>query len=66
MKNNTTRFIPFLLAVCLVGGIAIGTFYANHFSGNKDFAFISKKNHAAIPARNFLPETDGLTYAYLF
>ena len=31
MKNNTTRFIPFLLAVCLVGGIAIGTFYANHF-----------------------------------
>lgn len=35
MKNNTTRFIPFLLAVCLVGGIAIGTFYANHFSGNK-------------------------------
>jgi carboxyl-terminal processing protease len=35
MKNNTTRFIPFLLAVCLVGDIAIGTFYANHFSGNK-------------------------------
>ena len=34
MKNNT-RFIPFLLAVCLVAGIAIGTFYANHFSGNK-------------------------------
>ena len=31
MKNNTTRFIPFLLAVCLVGGIAIGTFYANTF-----------------------------------
>ena len=34
MKNNT-RFIPFLLAACLVAGIAIGTFYANHFSGNK-------------------------------
>lgn len=34
MKNNT-RFIPFLLAICLVAGIAIGTFYANHFSGNK-------------------------------
>lgn len=27
--------MPFLLAVCLVAGIAIGTFYANHFSGNK-------------------------------
>lgn len=34
MKNNT-RFVPFLLAVCLIAGIAIGTFYANHFSGNK-------------------------------
>ena len=27
--------MPFLLAVCLVAGFAIGTFYANHFSGNK-------------------------------
>lgn len=35
MKNNSTRFIPFLLAICLIAGIAIGTFYANHFSGNK-------------------------------
>lgn len=35
MKNNNSRFMPFLLAVCLVAGIAIGTFYANHFSGNK-------------------------------
>lgn len=35
MKSNNTRFVPFLLAVCLVAGIAIGTFYANHFSGNK-------------------------------
>ena len=33
MKNNNTRFIPFLLAICLIA--AIGTFYANHFSGNK-------------------------------
>lgn len=31
MKNNSTRFIPFLLAICLIAGIAIGTFYANHF-----------------------------------
>ena len=35
MKNNNTRFIPFLLAICLIAGIVIGTFYANHFSGNK-------------------------------
>lgn len=35
MKNNNTRFIPFLLAICLIAGIAIGKFYANHFSGNK-------------------------------
>ena len=35
MKNNNKQFMPFLLAVCLVAGIAIGTFYANHFSGNK-------------------------------
>jgi len=35
MKNNNTRFIPFLLGICLIAGIAIGTFYANHFSGNK-------------------------------
>lgn len=35
MKNNSTRFIPFLLAIALIAGIAIGTFYANHFSGNK-------------------------------
>lgn len=35
MKNNNTRFIPFLLAICLIAGLAIGTFYANHFSGNK-------------------------------
>lgn len=35
MQNNNTRFIPFLLAICLIAGIAIGTFYANHFSGNK-------------------------------
>ena len=35
MKNNRTRLIPFLLAIALIAGIAIGTFYANHFSGNK-------------------------------
>lgn len=27
--------MPILLALCLVAGILIGTFYANHFSGNR-------------------------------
>ncbi len=35
MKNNSNRFVPFWLAVCVVVGIAIGTFYANRFSGNR-------------------------------
>ena len=35
MSSNKNRLMPFLLAICLVAGILIGTFYANHFSGNK-------------------------------
>lgn len=35
MTNNKNRFLPLILALCLVAGIGIGTFYANHFSGNK-------------------------------
>ena len=34
-KYNKNRLMPFLLAFCVVIGILIGTFYANHFSGNK-------------------------------
>ena len=34
-NNNKNRLMPFLLAFCVVIGILIGTFYANHFSGNK-------------------------------
>ena len=34
-NNNKNRLMPFLLALCVVVGILIGTFYANHFSGNK-------------------------------
>lgn len=34
-SNNKNRLMPFLLALCVVAGILIGTFYANHFSGNK-------------------------------
>lgn len=32
-KNN--RYMPILMAVSVVAGILIGTFYANHFSGNR-------------------------------
>ena len=32
-KNRTSRFIPIIIAVSIVAGILIGTFYANHFSG---------------------------------
>lgn len=33
--NNKSRFTPLLLALCVIGGIFVGTFYANHFSGNR-------------------------------
>lgn len=35
MSSNKNRLMPFLLAIYLVAGILIGTFYTNHFSGNK-------------------------------
>ena len=34
-QNKTNRFMPLLMALCVVIGILIGTFYANHFSGNR-------------------------------
>lgn len=34
-KNRTSRFMPVIVAVSIVAGILIGTFYANHFSGNR-------------------------------
>ena len=34
-QNKNRRLIPFLMALCVVIGILIGTFYANHFSGNR-------------------------------
>lgn len=33
--NKINRYMPLLLAACVVLGIIIGTFYANHFSGNR-------------------------------
>ena len=34
-KQKTNRFMPLIMALCVVVGILIGTFYANHFSGNR-------------------------------
>ena len=36
MKNDKkNRFMPLLMAISVVVGIVIGSFYANHFSGNR-------------------------------
>ena len=34
-QNKSNRYTPLIMAVCVVIGIIIGTFYANHFSGNR-------------------------------
>ena len=34
-KENKYRFMPLLMALCVVLGIMIGSFYANPFSGNR-------------------------------
>lgn len=34
-KINTSRYIPIIIAISIVLGIGIGTFYTNHFTGNK-------------------------------
>ncbi len=33
--NKSNRFAPLWMALCVVVGIFVGTFYANHFSGNR-------------------------------
>ena len=33
--KKSNRFMPLIMAVCVVIGIMIGSFYANHFSGNR-------------------------------
>ena len=33
--KNTSRFMPLIIAISVVAGILIGTFYARHFAGNK-------------------------------
>lgn len=34
-QNRPNRFTPLLMAVSVIIGVVIGTFYANHFSGNR-------------------------------
>ena len=34
-QNKKNRYVPLLMAVCVAVGIIMGTFYANHFSGNR-------------------------------
>ena len=34
-QKQNNRFMPLIMALCVVIGILIGTFYANHFSGNR-------------------------------
>ena len=34
-NKRNSRFMPLMMALCVVIGILIGTFYANHFSGNR-------------------------------
>lgn len=33
--SSKNRYMPLLMALCVIIGIGIGTFYANHFSGNR-------------------------------
>ena len=34
-QNSPNRLTPILMAICVIVGVVIGTFYANHFSGNR-------------------------------
>ena len=34
-KNSNKRLMPIVMAISVIVGIVIGTFYANHFSGNR-------------------------------
>jgi len=34
-KNKTNRYMPMLMALCVVIGIVVGAFLSNHFSGNR-------------------------------
>ena len=34
-KNKSNRFMPIIMAICVVVGILLGSFFSNHFSGNR-------------------------------
>ena len=34
-SKNTNRYMPLMMAACVVVGILFGTFFANHFSSNR-------------------------------
>lgn len=34
-KKKANRFMPIIMAICVVIGIMIGSFFSNHFSGNR-------------------------------
>ena len=34
-RNKSNRLMPLIMAVCVVVGVVIGTFYTSHFSGNR-------------------------------
>lgn len=34
-QKKSNRMMPLIMAICVIFGILIGTFYANHFSGNR-------------------------------
>ncbi len=34
-NNKSNRMMPLIMALCVILGIIVGTFYANHFSGNR-------------------------------
>ena len=48
--KKSPRFTPLWIAMGVVMGILIGTFYANHFSGNR-LNIINTSGHAADPRR---------------
>ena len=35
IKHNKNRFVPLLVSIGVVVGIMLGSFFANHFSGNR-------------------------------
>ena len=34
-KDNHSKFLPLILALCVAAGVLIGAFFASHFSGNR-------------------------------